>query len=136
MAIFKAQGVLSARFSSELRKGFCEQCGTKTVKEFYMDGSRKRVRMICPKCGGQGKLIVREVAIDPPAISCLKFHCLVRFARSVLFSYLLNRYHEKRGEYAQAHRDDEIPEYYRTGRPMPSSIPQCIKEIIKLELRR
>ena len=121
--------------TGEQREGFCEDCGTQTVKEFYMDGERKRVHMICPKCGGQGRLIVRTYSIHAPkSPQCVRFKCLWKFFLGVLFCSLLSTYHDKRVEYATHNKHKNIPDKYRTGEPSPQTIRQAIKFIIKLEI--
>ena len=121
----------------EQREGKCENCGTMTAKEFYMDGERKRVRMACPVCGGLGRLIVRTTSIQAPkAPQCVKPKCLWKFFLAVIFCSLLSTYHAKRVEYATKNRHKNIPEKYRSGEPSPETIKEIIKEIIKLKLRR
>jgi len=130
-------GLLKVTVTGEQREGFCEDCGTRTEKEFYMDGERKRVHMVCPKCGGQGRLIVKTTAIQaPPAPQCLKFNCLFRFFRQSLLCALLSSYHRKRVAYATHNRNKKMPERYRTGNPSPHTILQAILENIKISLRR
>ena len=122
-----------ASVSGEHREGFCEKCGTLTEKEFYMDGDRRRVRKICPKCGGQGRLIGRSVSIQPPpAPKCFRPKCLFKFFRDVFFCGLLSNYHERRLTYAERNRYKKIPNKYRTGADAPQTIWQAILAIIKL----
>jgi len=131
------RGGLRAIVSGEHREGFCENCGTRTVKIFYMEGSRKRVQMTCPKCGGQGRLIGRSVSIQPPAApKCLSPKCLFKFFRDVIFCGVLSNYHEKRLSYAERNRHKEIPGKYRRGEPAPENIRQAIFAIIRLRTRR
>jgi NAD-dependent SIR2 family protein deacetylase len=128
---------MKLRIVNEHRLGPCEKCGTQTEKEFYMDGQRKRVRMVCPKCGGMGRLIVRTTAIDAPgAPTCFKPKCVRKFIRDSIFCILSSAYHHKRVEYAEKHRNDNILEMYRTGLPMPLTIPQAIRENFRLIIRR
>ena len=122
-----------ASVSGEHREGFCEKCGTLTEKEFYMDGDRRRVRMVCPKCGGQGRLIARSVSIQPaPAPKCLRLRCIAKFFRDCLYSNLLGSYHKRRVTYAERSRHKKIPNKYRIGSPSPQTIWQAIFAIIKL----
>lgn len=119
--------------NAELRQGFCEKCNIKTVKEFYMDGKRRRVRMVCPKCGGLGRLIVRSVGIQPPPPpQCVSPRCLFRFILDTLFCALLSSYHRRRCEYAQANKHKKILERYRTGEPSPKTLWQAIYANLKL----
>jgi len=123
--------------TGEQREGKCESCGTQTVKQFYMDGERKRVHMVCPKCGGQGRLIVKTYSIQapkPPQGANPK--CLWQFFLRVMFCSLLSTYHRKRVEYATHNRYKNMPAKYRSGEPSPQNIKEAIKAIIKLKLGR
>jgi len=123
--------------TGEQREGVCENCQTVTVKEFYMDGERKRVRMVCPACGGQGRLIVKTYSIQAPKPpQCVRFKCLWKFFQRVVFCSLLSTYHSKRVEYATHNRHKDMPEKYRTGDISPQTIKEAIKAIIKLKFRR
>ena len=127
--------LMKTTVTGELRKGFCMNCGTRTEKIFYMDGDRKRVKAACPVCGGLGELIVRTYSIQPPEQpKNISFKELYRFVLRVLYSDWLSKYHTKRVKYAQKHKN--ILDKYRTGEPSPETIKECIKEIIKLKLRR
>jgi len=122
--------------TGEHRTGYCENCKTKTVKEFYMDGERRRVRMICPACGGMGRLIVKTFSVQPPKpLQCLAFRCLYRFFVDTLFCALLSSYHRRRVTYAGKNRKGKILERYRTGQPSPKTIWQAIYAITKLKVR-
>lgn len=134
MEVSLSRGI-KAFVEGEIRKGFCEDCGTRTEKTFFMDGQRKRVKPICPKCGGQGQLIVRTTSIQaPPPPKCIKPRCLWKFFLDVLYCSVLSKYHSKRVEYAQKNRGN-IPLKYRTGKDSPSSIKGAIIEILKLYWR-
>ena len=133
-----SKGLLKTKVTAEHRTGFCENCSTRTVKEFYMDGERKRVRMSCPDCGGLGQLIVRTYSVQPPApLQCLKIRCLWQFFRDTLFCALVSSYHERRVAYAEKSRDGgilkPILERYRTGEKSPKNIWQAIHANIKLK---
>jgi len=131
------RGVFNAIVTGEQREGFCEYCGTRTKKEFYMDGERKRVRMICPICGEMGKLIVKTYSIQaPPPPQCVRFKCLYKFFLDTVFCSLLSTYHSKRVSYATHNRHKDMPERYRSGEPSPQNIKQAIKAIIKLKFGR
>lgn len=132
-----ARQAIITEVTGTLQEGFCEQCGTQTVKEFYMDGERRRVHMVCPKCGGSGKLIVRTYSIQPPKPpKCINPKCLYKFFLRVIFCSLLSTYHNKRVNYAQRNKYKNIQGKYRTGEPSPATIKQCLGEIFKMSLRR
>ena len=129
-----SRGLLKTRVTAEHRTGFCENCGIRTVKEFYMDGERRRVRMSCPDCGGLGVLIVRTYSVQPPAPpQCLRIGCLWQFFRDTVFCALLSTYHQRRVAYATTNRREKILERYKTGEPSPKSIWQAIHANIKLK---
>ena len=126
-------GVMKTIITGEQRTGFCEACGTKTEKEYYMDGERKRPHMICPKCGGQGRLIVKTYSVQPPKPpQCVRPSCLFKFVMDTLFCALLSSYHTRRVHYATINRNKKILERYRTGEPSPKNIWQAIHANIKL----
>ena len=132
------KGFLKTKVTAEHRMGFCENCGTRTEKEFYQDGERRRVRMSCPDCGGLGVLIVRTYSVQPPAPpQCLRIGCLWQFFRDTVFCALLSTYHQRRVAYATRSRDKgelkPILERYRTGEPSPKTIWQAIHANIKLK---
>jgi len=131
----KTRGFIKTKVTGALRTGYCENCGTRaSVKEFYMDGERKRVRMVCPACGGLGVLIVKTYSIQPPAPpQCIRVRCLWQFSRDTLFCALLSNYHQRRVTYAQVNKNKKILERYRTGEPSPETIWQAIHAIIKLK---
>ncbi len=119
--------------TGEHRTGFCEKCQTRVVKEFYMDGERKRVRMVCPDCGGLGRLIAKTFSVQPPdPPQCLSFRCLRQFFRDTLFCALLSNYHRRRVAYAEMNRNGNILERYRTGEPSPKTIWEAIHANLKL----
>ena len=119
--------------NADHREGICEQCKIPLVKEFYIDGKRKRVKMVCPECGGLGRLISRSVSIQPPSPpQCVKFSCLFKFTLDTLFCALLSSYHSRRVSYAEKNRHKEILERYRTGNPSPTSIIEAIIANLKL----
>ena len=133
MPTVNTQGRLRTYVTAEHREGVCEKCQTPVVKEFYMDGERKRVRMVCPKCGGMGRLIAKTYSVQPPdPPKCVSFKCLYKFVMGVLFCALLSDYHKRRVAYATKNRRKEIPERYRTGEKSPKTIWQAIYGSIKL----
>jgi phage FluMu protein Com len=120
--------------TGEHREGICRECNQALVKEFYMDGGRRRVQMACPKCGKLGKLIAKTYSVQPPnPPQCLSFKCLYKFFMDTLFCALLSNYHSRRVAYAEKNRHKEILERYRTGEPSPKTIWQAIHANIKLK---
>ncbi len=68
--------------------------------------------------------------VPPPApLTCIRFSCYVSYVKKVIHYMLLQEYHKRRLIYAQRHRNDDIPEYYREGEPIPKHL---LFEIIKL----
>ena len=122
--------------TGEQREGKCEYCSTQTKKEFYMDGTRKRVRMVCPLCGGQGRLIARTYAINAPHLKSFSFKDIREFIIANEYCAILSAYHTERVEYATKHRHKYMPDKYRTGEPSPQNIKQSIKAIIGLKLEK
>jgi len=126
--------VMKTIVTGEHREGVCENCKTLLIKEFYMDGERKRVRLVCPKCGGMGRLIAKTYSVQPPTPPrCLRVKCLFQFFKDTLFCALLSGYHSKRVAYAEQNRHKEILERYRTGEPSPETMWQAIHANIKLK---
>jgi hypothetical protein len=133
MTAISTQSSFRVTVNAEHRTGLCEKCNTLTVKQLYMDGNRQRVRMICPSCGGQGKLIARVYSITaPPPPKCLSVRCLAKFIYDCLYSAFLASYHRRRVYFAESHRHDTILERYRTGSPSPANLWQSIHANIKL----
>ncbi len=137
-------GFLKTTVTAEHRTGYCEDCGTRTAKEFYYDGGytdgkgvfhkRKRVRMSCPDCGGLGKLIVKTYSVQPPVFAgCFSPKCVWQFFKDTLFCAVLANYHQRRVAYATRSRGKPILERYRTGEPSPKTIWQAIHASIKLK---
>lgn len=127
------RGVFKVYATGEHREGICRRCNKLLIKEFFMDGERRRVRMVCPECGGMGRLIAKTFSVQPPdPPQCLSFKCLHRFVRDVLFCALLSNYHRRRVAYAERNRHKEILEKYRTGQPSPETIWQAIHANLKL----
>lgn len=133
MSEVRTKGFLKVTVTGEHRTGLCEKCGTQVEKEFYMDGKRKRVRMVCPECGGLGRLIAKTFSIQPPEPpQCLSLKCLWGFFKSTLFCALLSNYHRRRVAYAEANRNKKILERYRIGEPSPKNIWQAFHANMKL----
>ena len=133
MVVVSTRSAFKVYATAEHREGMCEKCQTMTVKEHYMDGERKRVRMICPNCGGMGRLIAKTFSVqhpDPP--QCLSPKCVYQFIKDCLFCALLSNYHRRRVAYAESNRRKDILERYRTGQPSPKTIWQVLHANIKL----
>jgi len=81
---------------------------------------------------GNGRIISRQLSIEPPVLTCLRLSCLLRYLRAALFYALLSKYHAKRVGYAEARRHRDIPERYRTGEPAPQTMWQAILANIHL----
>ena len=134
MTDVKTKATFKVRVTGEHRTGWCENCGTRVVKEFYMDGERKRVHAVCPVCGGLGRLIAKTFSVQPPeSPRCTRPKCLYRFFKDILLCALLSYYHQKRVIYVEKHRNRNIPERYRTGEPSPENIWQAVLTILKLK---
>lgn len=134
MPTLNTRGFLKTIVTGEHREGVCENCKQILVKEFYMDGTRKRPRMICPSCGGMGRLIAKTYSVQPPSPpQCLSPKCLYQFFKDTLFCALLSSYHSRRVTYAKKNRHKKILERYRTGDPSPKTIWQAIHANIKLK---
>jgi len=87
--------------------------------------------------GSDGRLVVRHVVVAPPEpIACVRLSCLWRYTLKSLRYVLLLLYHQRRIALAEAQKDCFVPEHYRSGSPAPRGIPQAIREILKLEVRR
>ena len=143
----RTRKLIRVNVTGEHRLGFCENCGARTVKEKYKDGTlqypegrdkppveRVRTRMVCPECGGMGRLIAKTYSIQPPdPPQCLSIKCLYRFFLDTLFCALLSNYHRRRVAYAEKNRHKEILERYRTGEPSPQNIWQAIHANTKLK---
>ena len=131
-------GRVTIHLGAEHRDGKCENCGTPTenLEVEFVDAAgrtRKAKRPICPKCGGKGRLVVRQVSVqapDPPL--CLSPKCLADYFKESLFYVLLSSYHSRRVAYAEANRHKKILDRYRTGEPSPKTLWQAIHANIKL----
>ena len=115
-------------------KAECEQGIRQYILSVHPDAKILAYRPICPKCGGQGKLIVRHFIIQPPdPPQCLSLRCVIKFMYDCLFSALLASYHRRRVDYAINNRHKEILERYRTGEPSPANLWQAIHANVKLK---
>ena len=133
MAHINSRGFMKVIVTGEHREGVCRKCDLLLEKEFFMDGTRRKVRMVCPSCGGEGRLIAKTYSVQPPnPPQCLKIKCLYRFFIDTLFCALLSTYHSRRVAYAETNRHKEILERYRTGDPSPKTLWQAIHANLKL----
>jgi len=77
------------------------------------------------------------VSIPPPApLTCPSFRCYLKFVLRVIRYGFVLEYHKRRVAYCEAHREKDIPDYYRTGEPSPETVREAVKEILKLSYRR
>ena len=82
---------------------------------------------------GKGRLISRQASIEPPpAPTCLRLFCLLKYVKDAVFYALVANYHARRVAYAEANRHKDILDRYRTGEPSPKTIWQAIHANIKL----
>ena len=82
---------------------------------------------------GKGNLITRQVNIEAPsAPSCIRPACLWDYLIKALTYALIASYHARRTAYAEANRNKDILERYRTGKPSPQTLWQAIHANIKL----
>jgi len=132
----KVGGGIKVSWGAEHRNGKCELCHIPF--ENFDTGKRDEWGPItikqCPQCGGRiGELISRQTSIEAPeAPACLTPPCLWQYMRDALFYSLVCNYHARRVAYAEANRNEEILERYRTGEPSPQTIWQAIHANIKL----
>ena len=137
MANITANNSFKVIVNGEQRTGYCEDCNARTVKELYMDGERRRVHMICPVCGGQGRLIARTYSIQAPVSpKNASFKSLWKFIKDVWFCSFLSMYHKERVNYATHNRHKDMKEKYRTGEPSPKTIMQSLMAIMELKLNK
>lgn len=82
---------------------------------------------------GNGRLISRQAMVPvPPPPKCIRPSCLLRYLFNALVYVLICSYHERRTAYAEANRNKEILERYRTGEKAPTSLWSAIIANIKL----
>lgn len=82
----------------------------------------------------KGRLISRQASIEPPGqISCVKITCLWKYTIKSIKYVLIELYHKYRVEYAEKHRNDDIPMDYRTGENTPTGIVKLLIEIFRLK---
>lgn len=129
-------------WGSEARDGHCPDCNSileePTVEDKAEYRETKLLKRMCPQCKERkaGKLIVRQFSIEPPKIECSKVHCLIDYLGKAIFYTLLRLYEQYRTVYAFSHRNKEIPEYYRTGENIPTSMKGVLWGIFRLKTRR
>ncbi len=133
---------IAISWGSEARDGHCPDCGslleTPTAEDKTEYRKTSLLKRMCSQCGERkaGKLIVRQLSIEPPVIKCNSFRCLMSYECKTMFYTLLCLYEKYRTIYASTHRNNHIPEYYRTGENSPTSIKGALFGILRLKLRR
>ena len=82
---------------------------------------------------GAGNLISRQASIEPPSPpTCIRPSCLFRYVFDTIVYALIGSYHVRRVAYAEANRNKEILERYRTGYPSPITFWQAVHANLKL----
>ena len=82
---------------------------------------------------GNGRLISRQVSINPPdPPMCLSPKCIWRYIIDSLTYSVILSYHDRRTRYAESNRNKDILERYRTGEPSPQTLWQAIHANTKL----
>jgi hypothetical protein len=80
-----------------------------------------------------GRLISRQVMTPEPEMPCVtSFKCILKYIHNNVIYALTLLYHTNRVEYAEAHRDRDIPMKYRTGEDVPTTIISLIIAILKI----
>lgn len=145
MQVFRqaqASGGVKINWGAEHRQGKCPDCGgildTPTDEDKKEWRKTKLLKRLCPNCGERklGKLVVRTCSLEAPTLTCMSLKCLFGYIRKVYLYILVMRYNRWRIQYSVKHRENTIPEYYRTGEPLPDSFRTAIWEIVKLAIRR
>ncbi len=140
--VAKTGSSIAISWGSEARDGHCPDCGsileTPTAEDKMEYREIRLLKRMCSQCGERkaGKLIVRQLSIEPPVIECNGISCLMRYQRKAMFYTLLRLYEQYRTTYAFTHRNNHIPEYYRTGENTPTSMRGVLWGIFRLKLRR
>ncbi len=79
------------------------------------------------------RLISRAVMVKAPEVpQCGTFRCLAKYLKDSLLFALVVTYHRRRITYAEANRNKDILERYRTGEPTPTTLWGAIHANIKL----
>ncbi|MBU0959734.1 MAG: hypothetical protein KKB31_07345 [Nanoarchaeota archaeon] len=82
---------------------------------------------------GDGRLISKQVSLEPPAApTCIRPKCLIKYLWVSLTFALIASYHARRTAYAEKNRNKVILERYRTGEPSPDNLIKAIYANIKL----
>ena len=105
-------------------------------KQFHHSGGT--LYRDCPVCGPSiGALVVTMSSVAPPEpLKCIRFRCLVGYLAASLRYVLLYQYEQVRINYAQEHRDGDIPEYIRTGYNPPTTVWGTLRGIYTIQARR
>lgn len=117
--------------SAEHRDGHCSVC------DGLLDAGviDKMPLRWCSRCQDwkEGKLIAKEITLTPPKPpTCTRIPCIWRYFKDVIVYSLISMYEARRFSYAQANRNKNILERYRTGDPRPETLWQAIHANIKL----
>lgn len=79
------------------------------------------------------RLISRQASVAPPVPpQCIRPSCLIKYVWETLTYTLILNYHARRVAYAEANKNKDILERYRTGEPSPETMWQAIHANIKL----
>lgn len=133
-------GGIQIDWASEQRDGHCPDCNcllepptSEDKKEWRETG---RLLRFCPDCGERklGKLICRMFKLSSPEYP--QCNCVGKYLWWMLRYFLVVEYNKRRVAYVGSHRDNHIPEYYRTGEPLPDSFGSAIWELVKIQTRR
>jgi len=133
---------LGVSWGAEARDGYCPDCEAMLDEPTAEDKAEYRttrlLKRMCPKCGERkaGKLIVRQISIEAPTLKCTRIRCILAYEIKSIFYGLLRIHEQYRTAYAVRHRGDNIPEHYRTGENLPTSVRSVLWEIFKLAIRR
>ena len=80
-----------------------------------------------------GNLVVRNVSLESPNLTCVKLSCLWAYFKATLTYMVIAMYDRGRVYYAtHGGRHKQILERYRTGYPMPQNLWQAIHANIKV----
>ena len=83
---------------------------------------------------GKGNLISRQMSLEPPdPPKCIRPSCLWKYVWDTIIYALILNYHARRTAYAEANRNKDILERYRTGEPSPETMWQAIHANFKLK---
>jgi len=131
VASYATRTSIGVSHSAEHRDGHCVDCGG-LLEAGVLD---KMPLRWCPRCldWKTGKLIAKEVTLTPPKPpACNRIPCIWRYFKDVLVYSAISMYEARRFSYAEANRNKQILERYRTGEPRPETLWQAIHANFKL----